>query len=131
MHFYVAPRVANRLDTEIRVLSRKLAEQMTAGLPARRRVPVCWLHSLSPGFGPPGGLIQPSQGKCSEAFSDKASTLPWGDLISLTQSCSHLASVVKPGSLRRKTDSVGKEEGSRPQRPSSHADMSIRPPSSV
>jgi hypothetical protein len=31
MHFYMAQRVANRLDTEIRVLSRKLPEQMIAG----------------------------------------------------------------------------------------------------
>ena len=37
MHFYVAQRVANRLDTEIRALSRKLPEQMTAGLGGRRR----------------------------------------------------------------------------------------------
>lgn len=31
MHFDVAPRVANRLDIEIRALSRKLREQMTPG----------------------------------------------------------------------------------------------------
>lgn len=31
MHFNVAQRVANRLDPEIRVLSRMLPEQMTAG----------------------------------------------------------------------------------------------------
>lgn len=37
MHLYMAQRVANRLDTEIRVLSRKLPEQMTAGLGGRRR----------------------------------------------------------------------------------------------
>lgn len=59
MHFYVAQRVANRLDTEIRVLSKKLPGQMTAGPRERHReVEICLLHSLtapfSCGFAHPG-----------------------------------------------------------------------------
>lgn len=50
MHFYVAQKVANRLDTEIRVLSRKLPEQMTTGLRGRKEgstsCTACLLPSL-------------------------------------------------------------------------------------
>lgn len=60
MHFYMAQRVANRLDTEIRVLSRKLPEQMTAGLRGRKKeVQICQLHSLP---GPLSSRILPTLG---------------------------------------------------------------------
>lgn len=82
MHFYVAQRVANRLDTEIRVLSRKRPEQMTAELGRGRETRACRLHSLPAplalGLCPPWRIILSSQGKRSKARSKRASTCPSG-----------------------------------------------------
>lgn len=72
MHFNVAHRVTNRLDTEIRVLSGKLPEQMTAGSEqeAGRNLPAAQLPApFSLWFCPPWRTIPP----------------PWENVVALSQ----------------------------------------------
>lgn len=110
MHFHGAQRGANRLDTEIRVLSRKLPEQMTAGSEEgggshSRPAP-------QPACSPLSRVLLTLEdslfltGKQSNARSGRSPTLPRWGLISLPQACSHLAGAEKPVSRRRKIEPV-------------------------
>ena len=113
MHLYVAQRVANQLDTEIRALSRKLPERMTAGLRGRRcefgSCPACLLPSLQ-GF----ATLEdnpPLPGKPEQYSLGEALHSALRRLISFTQSCSHLAGVEKPVGMRRKVKPEHREGG--------------------
>lgn len=110
MHFNVAQRVANRLDTEIRVLSGKLPEQMTAGSEQgpSRNSPAAQLSVVLPTLED----NSPTMGKCSGTVSERYSLFPQWDLISLCQSCSHPVDAKLPVSARRKAELCNRSNGS-------------------